>query len=196
MATSVIEALVFILETVASIFLLFVILRFMLQLARADFYNPISQTIVKVTTPVLKPLRVVIPGLFGIDIASIVLALLVQILFGELVSLIATGGLINPVYLLVWGAIGLIMYLANILIIAILVLVVTSFVAPHSNHPALTLVRQLMQPLLQPIQRIIPPAGGLDFSVMALGMIIYVVKILLGGVAVSAGVIPFYVVGF
>ncbi|ABD82898.1 YggT family protein [Saccharophagus degradans] len=196
MATSVIQALVFIIETIASVFLLLVILRFILQMARADFYNPISQAIVKITSPVLKPLRVVIPGLFGIDIASIVLALLVQIAFGEIVSLIGTGNFINPVYLLIWGAIGLIMYVANILIIAILVLVITSFVAPYSTHPALTLVRQLMQPLLAPIQKIIPPAGGLDFSVMALGMIIYVAKILLGGVAVSAGVLPFYVIGF
>lgn len=135
MATSVIQALVFIIETIASVFLLLVILRFILQMARADFYNPISQAIVKITSPVLKPLRVVIPGLFGIDIASIVLALLVQIAFGEIVSLIGTGNFINPVYLLIWGAIGLIMYVANILIIAILVLVITSFVAPYSTHP-------------------------------------------------------------
>lgn len=196
MTASVIQALHFVLETIASVFLLFVILRFMLQLARADFYNPISQTIVKITSPLLKPLRTFIPGVFGIDLASVVLALLVQVLFGEIVALIATGNIINPALLLVWGAIGLIMYIANILLIAILILVISSFVAPYSSHPALTLVRQLMQPLLTPLQKIIPPAGGLDFSVMGLGMIVYVVKILLGGLAMSAGVQPFFVIGF
>lgn len=196
MTASFIEAIIFILETVASVFLLFVILRFMLQLARADFYNPFSQAVVKITSPALKPLRVFIPGLFGIDFASIVLALLVQLAFGELVALILTGAIINPALLLLWGAIGIIKFLANILLVGILVLVVSSFIAPYSTHPGLALVRQLMQPLLNPLQKIIPPAGGLDFSVMALAMGIYVVRILLDGVAATTGVHTVYIIGY
>ena len=68
-------------NTVGSILLLIVMLRFLLQLVRADFYNPISQFIVKATNPVLIPLRRVIPGFGGLDIASLVLAYGVQVIF-------------------------------------------------------------------------------------------------------------------
>ena len=190
-----ITALVFVIETITSVFLFFVILRFMLQLARADFYNPISQAVVKITNPVLLPLRKIIPGLFGIDLASLILALIIQILFGEVMYLLIWGSVLNPVYLLIWGLLATIMFISYILLIGILVLVISSFVAPFSAHPALSLVRQLMQPLLSPIQKFIPPVGGLDFSVMVLGMIIYVCQIFLGGIAQTLQVNPALVLG-
>ena len=192
---TVITALVFVIETITSVFLLFVILRFLLQLARADFYNPISQAIVKITNPVLLPLRKVIPGLFGIDLASVVLALVIQIVFGEVMYFLFWREFINPVYLLIWGLLATIMFISYILLIGILIMVVSSFVAPFSSHPALSLVRQLMQPMLAPIQKFVPPVGGLDFSVMVLGMIIYVVQIFLRGIAVSLQVNSALVLG-
>lgn len=193
--SAVTEALIYIIQTLTSLFLLFVLLRFMLQLARADFYNPISQAIVKITNPVLLPLRKAIPGLFGVDVASLVLALVVQVIFGEVVALIAAGTFFNPGYLLIWGFLATLMFITYILIGGIIILVVSSFVAPYSSHPVLSLTRQLMQPLLAPIQRIIPPMGGLDFSVLFLGMGIYVLQIFLNGFASSLRVNPLLVLG-
>lgn len=193
--STVTHALIYIIETLTSLFLLFVLLRFMLQLARADFYNPISQAIVKITNPVLLPLRKVIPGLFGIDVASLLLALAIQVIFGEAVALIAAGTFVNPGYLLIWGFLATLMFITYILIGGIIILVVSSFVAPYSTHPVLSLTRQLMQPLLAPIQRIIPPMGGLDFSVLFFGMGIYVLQIFINGFAGSLRLNPFLVLG-
>lgn len=196
MTSSLTQALVLIVETLASVYLLFIILRFLLQLVRADFYNPLSQGVAKITNPVLMPLRKLIPGLFGIDLACVVLAIIFQVLAGELLSFILLQTFINPIPLIFWGAIGLVMYTLNIYLVALFVMVIASFIAPASSHPALMLVRQFTQPLLTPIQRIIPPMGGLDFSVMFLILAIYVAKIFLNGIAISIGLQPLLVLGF
>src|SRR5450830_449092 len=74
------DAAIFIIQTLGSLYLLIVLMRFILQLVRANFYNPLCQFVVKATQPLLKPLRRVIPSLFGLDMSSLVLALLLQIL--------------------------------------------------------------------------------------------------------------------
>jgi len=160
------EILVLIIHTLASVYLMFVVLRFMLQLARADFYNQFSQAIVKVTNPLLLPLRRIIPGFWGIDLACVVLGLLLQLVVIEALLLIATGHLFNPLRVVAWGALGMLKLTTYIMFISLIVIVITSFVAPFSTHPVLTLIRQLMEPILRPVQRIIPPMGGLDFSVL------------------------------
>lgn len=184
------EILVYIVETIGMLFLLFVILRFLLQLARADFYNPICQATQKITNPFLLPLRKIIPGLFGIDLASIVLALLVQLVIGELVALIVTQSLFNPANLLIWGALGILNVTIYIGIGCIIIMVISSFVAPYSTHPVLTIVRQLMEPLIAPVQKIIPSVGGLDFSVMFVGMFLFITQKLLYALAAGSGISP------
>ena len=169
----------------------------MLQMARADFYNPFSQAVVKITNPTLIPLRKIVPGVFGVDIASIVLALLIQVLVGEIIAVIATGQLIlNPLPLIIWGALGMMNMVTYIYLVCLLILVVSSFVAPYSSHPILILVRQMMDPILRPVQKIIPPMGGLDFSVFFVGMGIYIVQKIITAFAVSIGLIPAFVIGF
>ena len=118
----------------------------------------------------LIPLRRVIPGLFGVDFASVVLALLVQVVIGELIIFIISQSYFNPLNLLIWGALGILNIAIYIGFALILILVVSSFIAPFSHNPALVLVRQLTDPLLAPIRNIIPAVGGLDFSVFFLGM--------------------------
>ncbi|WP_018275014.1 YggT family protein [Teredinibacter turnerae] len=191
-----IEIGIYVVHTLGSVFLLFVILRFLLQLARADFYNPFSQTVVKVTNPVLLPLRKVIPGFFGIDLASLVLALLVQLVIGELSAVIGHHQLVNPGYVLIMGALGTLKMTTYIVYVCLLVLVVTSFIAPYSTHPALVLVRQLMEPLLRPVQKVIPPMGGLDFSVLFVFMGVTIIQKLLDATAYSVGVIPGLIIGY
>jgi len=190
------DILIFIIDTIGSLFLVLVIMRFLLQLARADFYNPYSQAINKITSPVLIPLRRIIPGLFGVDMACVVLALAIQVLVGELIIFIIAQTYFNPLSLLIWGALGILNITIYIGFVLILVLVVSSFVAPYSQHPILTLVRQLTDPVLTPIRNIIPAVGGLDFSVFFLGMGLVIIQKLLYAAAVSAGLNPVLVIGY
>lgn len=161
-------------------FILIVVLRFLLQIVRADFYNPLSQFIVKVTNPLLIPLRKVIPGLFGIDIASILLALVLQVLAIQLLAFILGQGLLPVTYLIVVSLYRLIELVLNIYFFSFIVLVVISWVAPHTHNPVIALLYSLTEPVLQPIRRVIPPMGGLDFSVMVAILLIFIIKILLG----------------
>ena len=100
------QALILIVQTLGSLYLLIVLLRFILQLVRADFYNPLSQFIVRATHPLLKPLRRVIPSIGGLDLSSLVLAIIVQILLMAAILMIAFGTIGNPLQLLVWAVIG------------------------------------------------------------------------------------------
>lgn len=191
-----VEIGIYVVHTLGSVFLLFVILRFLLQLARADFYNPFSQTVVKVTNPVLLPIRKAVPGFFGIDLASVVLALIVQLLIGELTALIGHHQFVNPGYLLILGALGTLKLTTYIVYVCLIVMVITSFVAPYSTHPALMLVRQLMEPLVRPVQKVIPPMGGLDFSVLFVFMGVTIVQKLLDATVYSVGLVRGLIIGY
>lgn len=158
-------AAVYVLQTLGSLYLLIVLLRFILQLVRADFYNPLSQFAVKATKPLLNPLRKVIPGFGGLDLASLVLALLVQLLLMALTLLLlgAFDVALLP-QLLVWSVIGVTALFVKIFFFALIASVILSWVAPHSHNPGAQLVNQLCEPLLMPIRRILPSLGGLDIS--------------------------------
>lgn len=158
-------AAVYVLQTLGSLYLLIVLLRFILQLVRADFYNPLSQFAVKATKPLLNPLRKVIPGFGGLDLASLVLALLVQLLLMILTLLLmgyGVGALLPQ--LLVWAVIGVTALFVKIFFFALIASVILSWVAPGSHNPGAQLVNQLCEPLLMPIRRILPNLGGLDIS--------------------------------
>ena len=174
------EMTLFLISTISSFYITIVMLRFLFQLVRAEFYNPVSQFIVKATNPLLVPLRHIVPGVFGIDTASIVLALLLQIVTIEAIYLIQYGNFPPFVAVLVTAAFKLIASVLNIYFWALLIMVVLSWVAPHSNHPVTSLINSLLQPILSRIQKIIPPLGGLDFSPMVAMIFIYCLKILFG----------------
>lgn len=158
------QAAIYLVQTLFNLYLMAIVMRFVLQLARADFYNPISQFIVKVTDPLLKPLRRFIPGYGGIDIASIALALLVQIVGIYLILLILGAGIPNPLQPLLWSIVGFVSLLLNIAFFAMIIMIILSWVAPNSHNPAAELLRQITDPILRPVQKLIPPIGGLDLS--------------------------------
>lgn len=174
-------------QTLASLFLFFVVMRFLLQLARADFYNPLSQAVVKLTNPALIPLRKLIPGLFGIDLASVVLAVLVGFAAIELNVIAVGGGFLNPITALLWAIIGVLSLARWVIFIGMIVVIVASFIAPYSSHPALSLVNQLMEPIRRPFSRLLPPMGGLDLSPILIFLTLGVVDILLQAAAVQVG---------
>ena len=160
-----VEALIYIIQTLGSLYLLIVLLRFILQLVRADFYNPLSQFTVKATQPLLKPLRRLIPSIAGLDTASLVLAVLVQLLL-MVVTLSLMG--FNPIsvipQLLVWSLIGVTSLFFKVFFFALIVSVILSWVAPGSHNPGAQLVNQLCEPLLAPFRKLLPNLGGLDLS--------------------------------
>lgn len=181
------EIIHYIIETLGTLFLLFVILRFLLQLVRADFYNPFSQAVVKITNPLLLPLRKIIPGLFGIDVSCIVLAIAIQVILGEIIYFVYAQQFINPLQLVIWGALASLNIVTYVFYGAAIIMVVSSFIAPYSSHPIITLARQIMEPLMKPIQNLMPPMGGLDFSVLFVFMGIGIFQMILNGVAQSVG---------
>lgn len=180
------QILIYIIQSLASLYATLVILRLMLQLAKADFYNPICQFIVKVTRIPLTPLRRIIPSVMGIDTASFVLAVLIQIASITVILLIAGYSLI-PAKLVTWGLINTFGLMANLFFWTLIISVILSWVAPGSYHPGAQMIMQLNEPLLAPIRRILPDMGGIDISAMLAIMIIHVFKMILSQMAAATG---------
>jgi YggT family protein len=157
------DAAIFIIKTLGSLYLLIVLMRFILQLVRANFYNPLCQFIVKATQPLLKPLRRVIPSMFGLDMSSLVLALIIQMLLIAVILLLK-GFMVDWLLLVPWALIALFSLFLNIIFYAMIISVILSWVAPGSHNPGAELVAQITEPVLAPFRRIIPSLGGLDIS--------------------------------
>lgn len=160
------EALRLIIQTLGSFYLLIVLLRFILQLVRADFYNPLSQFMVRATQPLVRPLRRVIPGFAGLDLASLVLAIGLQLLL-MVVTMLLMGyemTLALLPQLLIWSIIGVTSLFLKVFFFALIVSVILSWVAPGTYNPAAQLVNQLCEPVLAPFRKLIPNLGGLDIS--------------------------------
>ena len=169
---------VFLIQTLFGLYILVVMLRLILQWARADFYNPVSQFIVKITNPPLKPLRRIIPGWGGIDLASVLLLIALQMLELFLVNL-AVGRGVGVSGLIVQSIAELLGLLINVFIGAILIQVILSWVAPGSYNPIIGLVHRIAEPLLAPARRILPPMSGIDFSPLVVLIVLQLLKILL-----------------
>ena len=185
----------YLIQTALSIYLLAMLLRFLLQLVRADFYNPISQFLVKITNPLVIPLRRVLPGFGGIDLASLVLSVLLQLACIIAMLLINGIGLPNIVLLLAWSLLGVIALLVNVYFFALLAMIILSWVAPGSNHPAIYLLYQITEPVMAPFRKALPPMGGMDFSPILVFILINVVQIALKHMAAGIGLHPALVIG-
>ncbi|OUS24418.1 hypothetical protein A9Q99_24735 [Gammaproteobacteria bacterium 45_16_T64] len=175
-------ALIFILKYVFDIYIMIVLARFILQLVRADFYNPVSQFIVKVTTPILKPLRRIIPGFGGIDVASIVLMItlvLVKIIIIILISYGSIAGL-SPVTLAITTLNSAANTVLNFYLFCIFIGIIFSWVSQGAYNPFAALMQQITEPVLAPARKLIPAMGGLDLSPMLVIMLITAIKILFG----------------
>jgi YggT family protein len=182
--------LTLILTTLIDLYVLLVLLRFMLQMARADFHNPVSQFIVKLTSPPLKYLRRGIPSIFGQDAAAIVLCLIIiyvkfvllrllNIEAVEINNTIAFIGSVSYLGLLIYSMADLISLFLSIFLFAILIQVVLSWINPGNYNPVIGLVNSLAAPALRPIQKLIPPVGGLDLSPLFAMLMIVVAKMLI-----------------
>ena len=155
-------------NTLAGIYLLAILLRFLLQVAKADFYNPVSLGVVRITDPVIRILRRFIPGYKGIDFSCLLLALIVEAIAICVLLLLGGFAIPGPGYIITWSFVGVLFFIINIYYYAIIGSIIMSFVMMFSGsmnpHPILKLIWQLTEPVMAPVRKIIPPMGGLDFS--------------------------------
>ncbi|MDH5648917.1 MAG: YggT family protein [Gammaproteobacteria bacterium] len=183
-----IQAAAVIINFAFGIYILMIMLRFLFQWVRADFYNPISQALVKLTNPPLIMLRRVIPGLWGIDLAAIVLMLLLQslelFLAGDPASRVPGlihGQLLNLAGLPVAALAALLNLAIWVFIIALLIQIIISWINPSAayNNPVASLLFALTSPLMRPARRLMPPVSGIDFSPMVVLLGLYLAQILI-----------------
>ena len=173
------EAVIYLLRFVFDALLMILIVRVWLQWVKADFYNPLSQFIVKVSNPLVVPLRRIIPGFGGMDLATIFVAYLVATL--KFVTLTAIAGESLGVGLAFYiGLLVLIKQAGFLLFMVMIIMAVMSWVVQGYN-PTLAIFHQLTEPFLNPLRRIIPNMGGLDLSMIVAFLIMNVINILLSG---------------
>ena len=174
------SALAQIFNTIAGLYLLFVIARFLLQVAKADFYNPISQAVFKATDPVVRVLRSFIPGYKGVDFSSLILAFIVQFIAISVTILLYGGAIPSVGFIITWSFIGVLNFIILFYYYALIASIIMSFVMMFSGnmnpHPILLLVWQITEPIMAPFRRVIPPMGGLDFSPIFIFLIIGLIR--------------------
>ena len=179
---------ILVVQTLGGLYVLIVMLRFLLGVARADFYNPISQFIVRATNPPLLPLRRVIPSVRGIDLSGLLLAAVIE--FGTIyLSALFAVGPINPLPVLAWAALGLVSFTVYIFFACMIGMIIISFIAPHTRQPLAILTVQLVRPICAPFQRLIPPMGGIDISPVFVFLLLNIARVLVEQGAAAVGLV-------
>ena len=162
------EALRFIVGTLLQVLLVMVfLLRVLLPLVRADSRNQLSQAVIRLTNPLVLPLRRVLPPIGKIDTASIVALFIVQAAAVAMLWLLGGyPGIFTPTQFLYVVLLTLVTTVLRFYIFALLLYVILSWIAPGTYSPASALLETLCQPLLRPVRRLIPPLAGIDFSAL------------------------------
>lgn len=169
------DPILLIIHTIGQMYAFILTLRFLLQVAGADYYNPISQAVVRLTRIPLAPLQKVLPKAGRFDISPLLMALIVYFL--TLVAVVAYQGASAPIPMMLLLAAGTLV--DGILLIyfwAVIAAVIISWIAPDSYHPAPQLILQLTEPLFALTRKVIPSIGGLDLSPILIFLIIQIVR--------------------
>ena len=156
---------VYLVQTFFGLYTILIMVRFLMQVSRADYYNPICQSIIRLTDPGIRPLRRVLPSAYGVDFATLAAAYLVQLVGVMLIMMLWGGPVFMPIYA-VWVLLGLFSIIFSIYFFALIIMVISSWIAPQSGHPALSLVNQIIEPICTPARKLLPPMGGMDFSII------------------------------
>ncbi len=183
------NAFEFLISTLVNLYVMVVLLRFLMQTFRVDYYNPVSQFAVKITTPLLKPIRRSIPGIAGIDISTLLLAWLLLVakmllfkLMGLEITSIGSYGLylqsISLPFILYLGIIDIIVQFFDIFFFVIIVQALLSWVNPDPYNPIQSLLYSLSSPILRPFQKLIPPIAGIDLSPLFALLALQVIKMI------------------
>ncbi|WP_070964562.1 YggT family protein [Vibrio sonorensis] len=174
------NSMTFLLSTLFDLYIMVVLLRIWLQAARADFYNPFSQFVVKATQPVVAPLRRVIPSIGSLDLATILFAYVLCVLKFVSLNLVASGGSVgfDSAFLLI-GFLSLIKAAGKLLFWVLLLRAILSWVS-QGRSPIEYVFHQLTEPMLAPVRKILPAMGGFDLSVLVLFIALQFINFLVG----------------
>lgn len=191
------EISLYLIRNIGALLLLVIVLRGVMHASRVNFYNPISQLIVRVTNPLLTPLRGALPASGRIDWAAVVLAIVIQALILAGIAWLAGDQWRVPGLptLLAWGAVGVMGLLVNLYFFILIAMIIVSWVAPGSRHPAIELVWQISEPVMAPFRALLPNMGGIDLSPILLFVGINIVQIGLRHLAFGLGLPPGLVFG-
>jgi YggT family protein len=189
------QALGLIISTLGSLLIGAIVLRFLLQAARADFYNPVSQALVKATGPIVTPFRKVIPGLYGLDLGTLVAAYVLNVLATLLLTFVYAGTVTPLNFLFGWSLVGLVSLILNIYFWALIISIVASWIAPTSANPVLILIYQLLAPIQSRVRRVIPPLGMIDISPIFIFLGIQIIRMFVVELANNLSVRPLLVIG-
>lgn len=179
-----------ILKTAFSIVIISMVARFLAQMARADFYNPLAQTIVKITDPFLKPLRRIVPAIGGLDTASIIGLLLLQIILAMLlIALAGYNPIANLAQITVWAIIAVAAIILTVIQWSMIIVAVSSFILMGQYNPFIAFITQMIEPFVGPFRRLNLQIGMLDLSFLLAIMVLIIIKdvVLIQGVAQYVG---------
>lgn len=168
---------VFLIDTLFGLYVLVLILRFLLQVVRADFYNPVSQFVWRVTAYPVGLLQRAVPRWRNYDMAALLLALLLAAL-NIWIDLNIADARIGPLTLLLWSVLKLASFTLNLYFFTILIQALMSWINPGMPNPASAVLWSLNEPLLKPVRNFLPPIGGLDLSPL---VVMIAIQVLLRG---------------
>jgi len=180
MPANVIAALVFIINAVAQLYLFVLLLRLLLPWLGADFRNPIAQAIMRITSPVVVPLRRIIPPIGKVDTATVLVAVILQYLT-ILVVLMIYGVSAGFADIAITTVVNLVLLTVRLFVFAIIIRVILSWISPGGYNPAIALIQTMTDRILQPFRRIIPPMGGLDLSPLFAIILLTALTIIIAG---------------
>jgi YggT family protein len=188
------DALIFLVRTFADLYLLTFLLRFIMQWARANHYNPLSQVVFKVTNPLVVPARRLLPSVAGIDVPTLVVLIVLEIVVTF--ALLRLVGLSLPIpRLLFYSLLRLISLVLWFYVGALIIYAVLSWFAQPSRNLMAMLLGQLVEPLLRPARRMLPPIGGFDLSVLLVIVLLQATTIIVSSLkaaTIASPVLPAY----
>ena len=174
------SALIFIIETLLSLALFVVLARLLLQLTRADFRNPICQAVVRLTNPLILPLRRILPPIGKVDTASVVAVIMIAVVEVAIVFAIRGITFVSPIYWAQSAALEIAHTLLWTYFYAIILYALLSMVAPGGYSPLQSVLATVCEPVLRPFRRVIPPIAGIDLSPLWACILIQAILILIG----------------
>ena len=178
-----------------SLALFLIAMRFLAQLCGVSPYNPISIGLRGITDPIVAPINRLVPAGKRLNIGAVIALIVCQVIYiAVMLALISRFDAFNVLQSLIWSTLGAAGLLINIVFYSVLAMIVVSFLAPQSNHPAVEFIWQLTEPVMAPLRNFIPSMGGLDFSPIVLFIGINVIRVSLGHMAVAVGM-PAFIIG-
>ena len=184
-----------IVQPLFNLAMLLIALRFLAQLCGVSGYNPISMTLRRVTNVIVLPLSRLLPSGNRFSPGALLALILIQVVFiAMMFGLVGQLDAFNVLQALIWSALGAAGLLVSIIFYSVIAMIVVSFLAPQSSHPAVEFIRELTEPVMAPLRQVLPPMGGLDFSPIILFIALNVMRVSLGHMAVAVGM-PRFVIG-